>query len=557
MVLEKKERTGFLFLVIFDILINLADLVFLAGLVLVVQFYIQPLNPILSGFLPSFLSDPHSPLLILVFFGLFLIKNVLAVVLSGKQSSFYRDVTVRLSSNNLSHYQSMSFQDFLDSESAVQVRKVNFISVEYCQYLLSGIQQIATQVVMVFTSVVFLLMVNASLFLVLLLALLPPVILSFFILRNHLSRHREQTHRYQDLSLRALLDAHNAYMETNIYHAHEFFLSRYIRYRSRFAKNLFQMLRIQMLPVRFIESFAILGLLVLVLISTGSESRSENLMLTIGAFMAAAYKMIPGCVKILNLSAQVKAYAKILKELKPPVINVNKIQFSLEEMEVSNIGFQRKGKTIFQNLSFKLNKGSFTGICGRSGSGKTTLMHILSGFLAPSKGAVWVNGKKISSEEMHTIRKDIAYVKQQAFLFEDSVDVNICFDENLSNPDVLSEAKRCAGLDDYNFAVGAGEMISEHGNNISGGEQQRIALARAFYKEARMIILDEPFNELDEATEDALLERLQKMAEEGKIIILVTHNKASLRFCHQIINLDEKGKDVVADHARLSGFGVR
>ncbi|MBA2745205.1 MAG: hypothetical protein H0U44_03165, partial [Flavisolibacter sp.] len=113
MVLEKKERTGFLFLVIFDILINLADLVFLAGLVLVVQFYIQPLNPILSGFLPSFLSDPHSPLLILVFFGLFLIKNVLAVVLSGKQSSFYRDVTVRLSSNNLSHYQSMSFQDFL------------------------------------------------------------------------------------------------------------------------------------------------------------------------------------------------------------------------------------------------------------------------------------------------------------------------------------------------------------------------------------------------------------------------------------------------------------
>ena len=81
----------------------------------------------------------------------------------------------------------------------------------------------------------------------------------------------------------------------------------------------------------------------------------------------------------------------------------------------------------------------------------------------------------------------------------------------------------------------------ENGKNISGGQQQRIAIARALYKNADLVLLDEPFNELDEESEISLLEHFQDLAQKGKLIILITHNKKSLSYCNKIISLDEQG----------------
>ena len=83
-------------------------------------------------------------------------------------------------------------------------------------------------------------------------------------------------------------------------------------------------------------------------------------------------------------------------------------------------------------------------------------------------------------------------------------------------------------------------MISENGKNISGGQQQRIALARALYKQAEVFLLDEPFNELDEASETILLQHFQALARAGKIVIMITHDRKSLSYCNQIISLDER-----------------
>jgi ABC-type bacteriocin/lantibiotic exporter with double-glycine peptidase domain len=83
-------------------------------------------------------------------------------------------------------------------------------------------------------------------------------------------------------------------------------------------------------------------------------------------------------------------------------------------------------------------------------------------------------------------------------------------------------------------------IITENGKNISGGQRQRIAIARALYKDADVIILDEPFNELDEATELSLMQHFKELADAGKIVILITHNSSSLQFCNQVISLDEE-----------------
>lgn len=90
------------------------------------------------------------------------------------------------------------------------------------------------------------------------------------------------------------------------------------------------------------------------------------------------------------------------------------------------------------------------------------------------------------------------------------------------------------------FPEGLNKMIMENGKNISGGQQQRITIARALYKNADLILLDEPFNELDEDAEISLLKHFRELAQQGKLVILITHNKKSLSYCTKIISLDEQ-----------------
>ena len=91
-----------------------------------------------------------------------------------------------------------------------------------------------------------------------------------------------------------------------------------------------------------------------------------------------------------------------------------------------------------------------------------------------------------------------------------------------------------------NFSEGYNKVVTENGKNLSGGQRQRIAIARALYKNADLILLDEPFRELDRDSEDCLLKHFSDLASQGKTVILITHNRESLSFCNKIISLDEK-----------------
>ena len=91
----------------------------------------------------------------------------------------------------------------------------------------------------------------------------------------------------------------------------------------------------------------------------------------------------------------------------------------------------------------------------------------------------------------------------------------------------------------YQYPEGTDLVITENGKNLSGGQRQRIMLARAMYHDFDLLILDEPFGEIDQVSENAILSRMQLLAEQGKIIIFITHNKAGLSFCNKIISLDE------------------
>jgi ABC-type transport system involved in cytochrome bd biosynthesis fused ATPase/permease subunit len=176
-----------------------------------------------------------------------------------------------------------------------------------------------------------------------------------------------------------------------------------------------------------------------------------------------------------------------------------------------------------------------------SGKGKTTILNLLLGFLAPSSGEICINGMTVDPATRQQYWKRVAYVKQQAFLLHDTFLSNILLDTDTHDEQRLHWAIRAAGLTGLigSFPEGLKKVINENGKNISGGQRQRVAIARAFYKDADLILLDEPFNELDETSECDLLHCFRDLTRRGKTVILITHNKKSLAFCNKTLSLDD------------------
>jgi ABC-type bacteriocin/lantibiotic exporters, contain an N-terminal double-glycine peptidase domain len=168
-----------------------------------------------------------------------------------------------------------------------------------------------------------------------------------------------------------------------------------------------------------------------------------------------------------------------------------------------------------KNLSFCIQPGDFLVITGASGMGKTTILNLMLGFLEPACGEILINDYLPASEKLHW--QSIAYVKQQSFLVHDTILRNIALDEHYDK-ERMKRAISKSGLAALvaNDKEGLNKVIAENGKNISGGQRQRIAIARALYKDAPVIILDEPFNELDEKSATALLQHFRELTATGK-----------------------------------------
>ena len=546
-VLDKKEKKQFFILLMLDIIISIADILFLALLLWIIQFYIQPVPENNLPILPTWLVDKNSIVLIAVFFILFSIKNWAGFLINRANYKFISKVAIRISGNNLSAYQQGGFEEFVNTDSSTHIRNICFRPFEFCQYMLSGIQQIITQLSLMLIAIIAIILFNAKLFLLLLLILLPPVVIVFWFVKKRLTVAKKHIQSSNEKSFQHLLDALKGYVESNIYNRNNFFLQRFVNSRKKFSTHLFNSLALQSLPARIIEIFAVLGLFILIVIAKWAGNNDSTMLITIGAFMAAAYKIIPGIVKVINVSGQMKAYEFSLNDLDQSK-KTNAVQpgekpvDDLRSIELKNISFQYKEQPVLEHFSMVVNKGDFIGITGESGKGKTTILNLLLGFLQPVNGEVLINDIPINSQCIKNYWPFMAYVRQQSFFIYDTLLRNITLEEEQHNKENLQYALNISGLDQVitKFTEGLEKVITENGKNISGGQQQRIAIARALYKNATLILLDEPFNELDEEATHSLLQHFRQLAATGKSVVMITHDKKSLSYCNKIISLDEQ-----------------
>ncbi|WP_121810652.1 ATP-binding cassette domain-containing protein [Mucilaginibacter kameinonensis] len=542
LILNHQEKAKFIRLILADIIVALLDVAFLGLLLLIVNFYTQNTAHNL-GFLPAFIADNRSLWLIGIFLVLFALKNCIGFFAQNAQHHFFYDVASRLSERNIQNYLDDDYNAYVHIDSSIHTRRISQQPIEFSHYILTNLQQIISQSVLIVFTVGAIMLYHPALFVLLFVLLLPPVgVLGWFI-KTKLKTIRGQIKTVSEKTLQHLNESLAGYVESNIYQKNDFFSRRFFSYQQQLNQNIASQQTWQNLPSRLMEVFAVLGFFILIAVNKLMGDTEVVSILTIGIFVAAAYKIIPGIVKILNSSGLMKTYEFILADLVVEESDKPQINEAVDEhitsLKFEKVSFSYPEKQVLNELYFEMAPGDIMGISGNSGRGKTTIINLLTGFLELTAGGIYINDKITAAAARRLYRKNISLVKQQPFFIYDTIAKNIVLDDAAIDEERLAEVLAFCGLNKLigGYPEGIEKIITENGKNISGGQRQRIMLARALYHNCDLLILDEPFSEMDADAENEMLAKLQQLALQGTMIILITHNKASLGICNKVLSL--------------------
>ena len=211
----------------------------------------------------------------------------------------------------------------------------------------------------------------------------------------------------------------------------------------------------------------------------------------------------------------------------------------VSRIDVENVSFAYGEEQILSDVSLSVKKGEILGIHGRSGSGKSTLLKLLMRFYDPKSGSIKINGESLPNINTHSLRDNMAYITQQTYIFNETIEENIRLARRDATLEEIMEAAKKASIHDFILSLPEGYQtkMTELGGNLSDGEKQRIGIARAFLHNAPIILLDEPTSNLDSLNEAMILKSLLNVKAE-KLIILVSHRQSTMAICDQVIGIE-------------------
>lgn len=211
----------------------------------------------------------------------------------------------------------------------------------------------------------------------------------------------------------------------------------------------------------------------------------------------------------------------------------------VSRIDVESVSFAYGEEQILSDVSLSVKKGEILGIHGRSGSGKSTLLKLLMRFYDPKSGSIKINGEILPNINTRSLRDNMAYITQQTYIFNETIEENIRLARRDATLDEIMEAAKKASIHDFILSLPEGYQtkMTELGGNLSDGEKQRIGIARAFLHNAPIILLDEPTSNLDSLNEAMILKSLLNVKAE-KLIILVSHRQSTMAICDQVIGIE-------------------
>ena len=465
-------------------------------------------------------------------------------------SRFVNNLSTNLANRVLDRYLSKDYIFFLENNSALLIRNISSETAIFSQGLIGNIILCITQLFFIFSICLFLILYNIySLYVILILAFFCILIIGLS--NKKFSQWGIVRQEEAALFLKKINEVIGSIKEIILYNKKYFFLNEVSVHSKKISNsNIYRDTAISFAsPIIEFTGILIFFIYLLFLIIYSLMSFNEIIVL-FGIFVFASLKILPALISFIrsfqsakfNLPACEVIYQILKKSNDFDNLNELKLnkKINLNYIEFKNVSFiypLQKFST-FNNLNFKIEKGDSIALIGETGSGKTTLLNLISTLIAPTEGEISVNNFD-KFDNLKVIRKNIGYVSQSVYLSDNSILFNIALTNSVSQGEII---KIMTILESLNLnvinkeSVNINSSIGERGSRLSGGQIQRIGIARALFRDPDILILDEATNALDKDNEEKICSFLTKEFKQ-KIIIFCTHKKEILKYCNKIIEV--------------------
>jgi len=486
--------------------------------------------------------------LVFFFILIYVLKALFLIYYNFWQFKFVYQINLDLSSKLFGKYLNMSYFRYLKKSSSDLVR--NVINVENFSYNIIQTVVLISEIFLIFCFCSILIFFQPT---VIITSLFIGFITSFIFLKIVNPKIVSAGIRYQNQSKKLIEQVNqslNSIKEIKISQKENFFYKKFFNDAKLYSNSIQINEFLKTIPRILIEFVSISIVLAILFIMVRDKTVVNEVITFVALFAAIGFRFIPSFNKIISSIQHLKFYLRLTENLSKDLKIENysteslvKIDFK-NEIKIKNVTFYyEKNNEVLKDLNITIKKNFITGIIGKTGSGKSTLVNILIGLLKPTEGMILIDEKPSDLFNSSWFNK-IGYVPQRISLNEGTIKENIAFGlpQNEIDNDKIDRALKLSQLWQFIQSVGGVDTdVKELGKNFSGGQIQRIGIARALYNNPEILIMDESTSNLDKETAKSLIKSIKSIRND-KTIIIISHDETSIEICDEVYNLDHNLK---------------
>ena len=472
---------------------------------------------------------------------LFILCSFLNALTIWMNTRFSAVLGKKISSRLFDHYLGQSYKFFVKSDTATLSKNVIQLSVSLAESIFIPALQILTRAIVLLFVSFLLITVSPIAFIGSVLLVGSIYLLIFRKIKFRLKKYGIERLESNDLLFKSTADCLNSIKDVKFYNIESYFSKNFSSSQEKFLDLTAKNIILSTLPRYIIEIFAFGSIFTLILVLQYQKDDFSNYLPTIALFVLAAYRLLPSIQQIFAFTSSIRFNLPALDLIYTDMKNAEKHNFILKtsnqnaDINFKNVNFSYDDSDFkLDSINLEFKPKSYTAIIGKSGVGKTTIVDLLLGLYAPSSGSITISNRLIDSNG----KPKIGYVSQNIAFINDSIKNNILFGLSESEYD---ESKIMKVIDNaiINDVVedstdGIMTLIGEKGSKFSGGQLQRIGVARSLYRNPKVLIFDEATNALDIETEKKLFKSLRRNYPD-MTVICITHRIATMQLCEKIL----------------------